>query len=83
MPVIKTHATTPIPESAQHALKAAFGQAIENIPGKSEQWLMCLFDENAPIYFAGDDSEASALIEVGVFARGEVPASAWERSPPP
>lgn len=78
MPVIKTHATTPIPETAQHALKAAFGQAIENIPGKSEQWLMCLFDENAPIYFAGDDSEPSALIEVGVFARGEVPASAWE-----
>ena len=45
---------------------------------------MCLFDENAPIYFAGDDSEASALIEVGVFARGRGAGERMgRRSPPP
>ena len=48
MPVIKTHSTTSIPEDARIALKSAFGKAIEAIPGKSEQWLMCLFDECAP-----------------------------------
>ena len=78
MPVIKTYASTPIPEDARTALKTAYGSAIEAIPGKSEQWLMCLFDECAPIYFAGDDTQPSALIEVGVFARSEVPAAAWD-----
>ncbi len=79
MPVIKTHASTPIPEDARIALKTAYGSAIETIPGKSEQWLMCLFDECAPIYFAGDDSEPCALVDVSVFARSEVPGSAWRR----
>lgn len=78
MPVIQTHASTPIPASAREALKATFGQAISAVPGKSESWLMCVFDENAPIYFGGDDSEPSAFIEVSVFARNEIPASAWE-----
>ena len=78
MPVIKTHASTPIPREAQTALKSVFGQAISAVPGKSEQWLMCLFDENTPIFFGGDDTEPSAFIEVSVFARNEVPASAWQ-----
>lgn len=79
MPVIHLHASTPIPASERETLKAAFGQAIAAVPGKSEQWLMCLFNENVPIYFAGDDAEPSAFIEVSVYARGEVPASAWEQ----
>lgn len=79
MPVIKTHASTPIPREAQTALKSVFGQAISAVPGKSEQWLMCLFDENVPIFFGGDDTEPSAFIEVSVFARSEVPASAWQK----
>lgn len=79
MPVIKTHATTPIPRDAQLALKTAFGQAISTVPGKSEQWLMCLFNENAPIFFGGSDTEPSALIEASVFAREEVPANAWQQ----
>ena len=79
MPVIKTYASTPIPEDARTALKTAYGSAIEAIPGKSEQWLMCLFDECAPIYFAGDDSAPSALVDVSAFARSEVPSEAWER----
>lgn len=78
MPVIKTHASTPIPEDARIALKTAYGQAISAVPGKSEGWLMCLFEENEPIYFGGDDSQPSALIEVSVYARAEVPASAWQ-----
>lgn len=79
MPVIHTHASTPIPAEARETLKAAFGQAISAVPGKSEGWLMCLFDENVPIYFGGDDSEPSAYVEVSVFARGAVPSSAWEQ----
>ncbi|OUN47752.1 hypothetical protein B5G20_03265 [Collinsella sp. An7] len=77
MPVIKTTTSVAIPEEARVELKTAFGQAISAIPGKSEGWLMCVFTDETPIYFAGDDSQPSALIEVGVFARSEVPADAW------
>jgi len=78
MPYIKTHASTPIPKASQEALKTAYGMAISAVPGKSEAWLMCVFDGDASIYFKGSDAEPCAFVEVGVFARGEVPASAWE-----
>ena len=79
MPVVHTYCSEPISDAAREALKAAYGKAIEAVPGKSEAWLMCVFNGETPIYFAGEDSEPSAYVEVGVFARSEVPASAWER----
>ena len=79
MPVVHTYCSEPIPVEACEVLKAAYGKAIEVVPGKSEAWLMCIFDESAPMYFGGDDSRPSALVEVSVFARSEVPAGAWER----
>lgn len=79
MPVVKTYCSEPISESAREVLKAAYGSAIEAVPGKSEAWLMCLFEGEVPIYFAGDDSAPSALVTVDVYARGEVPSSAFER----
>lgn len=79
MPVVHTHCSEPIPASAREALKSAYGRAIEVVPGKSEAWLMCVFDESAPIYFAGDDSAPSACVEVSAFARSAVPSDAWER----
>ena len=78
MPVIHLHASTDIPRDAQLNLKRAFGDAISTVPGKSEQWLMCIFDERAPIFFAGGDEESSAFIEVGVFARAEISRDVWE-----
>lgn len=79
MPVVHTYCSAPISPAAREVLKAAYGRAIEAVPGKSEAWLMCLFEDDAHIYFAGDDSEPSAYVEVGAFARGEVPSSTWER----
>ena len=79
MPVVRTYCSGPIEPAARETLKAAYGRAIEAVPGKSEAWLMCLFDDEVPIYFGGDGSAPSALVTVDVFARGEVPAGAWER----
>ena len=60
------------------ALKTAYGKAISAVPGKSEGWLMCPFEDNMPIYFGGDDSKPAAYVEVNVFGRS-VPGSAWEK----
>lgn len=79
MPVIRTYCSAPIEPAAREALKAAYGQAIEAVPGKSEAWLMCLFEGEVPIYLAGDDSAPSALVTLDVFARGEAPHDALER----
>jgi len=79
MPVIHTHVSVPTTPEQREALKSAYGKAITAVPGKSEGWLMCPFEDNMPIYFAGDDSAPSALVDVSAFARSEVPSEAWER----
>ena len=63
---------------AREALKAAYGKAITAVPGKSEGWLMCPFEDDMPIYFGGSDDAPAAYVEVNVFGRS-VPGSAWEK----
>ena len=53
MPVIHTHVSVPTTPEQREALKAAYGKAITAVPGKSEGWLMCPFEDNMPIYFGG------------------------------
>ena len=78
MPVIHTHVSVPTTPEQREALKAAYGKAITAVPGKSEGWLMCPFEDNMPIYFGGSDDQPAAYVEVNVFGRS-VPGSAWER----
>lgn len=82
MPVIHTYSSTPIPEEARECLKATYGKLIGTVPGKSEQWLMCLFDENVPGYLGGTDDEPVAYVTVDVFARAAVEASVWAEMTP-
>ena len=56
MPVIHTHVSVSTTAEQREALKSAYGKAITAVPGKSEGWLMCPFEDNMPIYFGGDDS---------------------------
>ena len=78
MPVIHTHVSVSTTPEQREALKSAYGKAITAVPGKSEGWLMCPFEDNMPIYFGGDDSKPAAYVEVNVFGRS-VPGSAWEK----
>ena len=78
MPVIHTHVSVSTTPEQREALKTAYGKAITAVPGKSEGWLMCPFEDNMPIYFGGDDSQPAAYVEVNVFGRS-VPGSAWEK----
>ena len=79
MPVIHTYASTPISAEQREQLKSAYGRAITCVPGKSERWLMCVFDQEVPIYLGGSDAEPAALVTVDVYARGTVARSAWEQ----
>lgn len=78
MPVIHTHISTPLSADQRDRIKATYGKAITAIPGKSENWLMCPFEDNMPIYFAGDDSKPAAYVEVNIFG-SDVDRSVWEQ----
>ncbi|GGI14299.1 hypothetical protein GCM10007377_10240 [Galliscardovia ingluviei] len=78
MPVIHTHVSVKTTAAQREALKKAYGKAISAVPGKSEGWLMCPFEDNMPIYFAGDGEEPAAYVEVNVFG-SSVPRAAWEQ----
>ncbi|MBR3313625.1 MAG: hypothetical protein IKG18_05740 [Atopobiaceae bacterium] len=82
MPVIHTYSSTPIPANARESLKATYGNAIASVPGKSETWLMCLFDENVPTYHGGTNDAPAAYVTVDVFAREAVPRAAWNAMTP-
>ena len=78
MPVIHTYASTPITFEQRESLKATFGEAIATVPGKSEQWLMCLFEENMPIYLAGNGEDPAALVTVDVCSGEPIVRAVWE-----
>ena len=37
--------------------------------GKSENWLMVNFEDNCRLYFKGDNSEETAIVEVALFGK--------------
>ena len=65
MPVIHTHVSVSTTPEQREALKAAYGKAITAVPGKSEGWLMCPFEDNMPIYFGGSDDQPAAYEHYG------------------
>lgn len=67
MPVIHTYTSCPITETQREHLKSTFGDLISLIPGKSESWLMCVFNDNTPMYFGGSNDADTAYVEVNVF----------------
>ncbi|KFF31610.1 phenylpyruvate tautomerase MIF-related protein [Bifidobacterium bombi] len=80
MPVIRTQVSVPTTRIQREALKTAYGKAITAVPGKTEDWLMCPFIDNTPIYFAGSDTQPAAFVEVnikGKESRRDEPV--WEK----
>ncbi|MCM1158662.1 MAG: hypothetical protein NC300_08545 [Bacteroidales bacterium] len=74
MPFIDSKVSVAISAEKEKELKTRLGQIITLLPGKSEAWLMTGFTDNYHLYFRGDNSEASAFIEVKVYGR-ENPAA--------
>ncbi len=76
MPFIKLITNVGMDDATKTAVKAAFGEAITAVPGKSEAWLMVQIDADCDLWFKGDDSPA-AIAEVSVF--GHADHSAYEK----
>ena len=66
MPFINVKVSVPLTEEKRIAVKAALGKSIA-VMGKSEDYLMVGFEENVPLYFAGEKEEKCAFVDVRVF----------------
>ena len=67
MPYIDLKTTATVTGEKEIALKAAFGKAIELIPGKSERWLMVKLDSECKMFLAGDNTDEIAMVEIDIF----------------
>ena len=77
MPCIQTKVNVTLTPEKEEAIKQKFGQAITAIPGKTENWLMCTFEDGCRMYFRGEAGAPMAFVEVKVY--GKAPASAFDR----
>lgn len=69
MPYISTKTNVEISKEKEEILKKKFGQAIELLPGKTETFLMLSFEENANLWFGGNNNMPIAYIEVKIFGK--------------
>jgi phenylpyruvate tautomerase PptA (4-oxalocrotonate tautomerase family) len=67
MPFINTKTNIAISKEKELVMKQKLGQAIELIPGKSENWLMLSFEDESSLYFKGLSDKPIAFVEVKLF----------------
>lgn len=74
MPFINTKVNVTITKEKEKSIKEKYGKAIECIPGKTESWLMCAFEQDVPMYFRGESEANMAFLEVKIFGKAQKPA---------
>ena len=77
MPSINVKTSAVLTQEKRDVLKADLGRAIACFPGKSEQWLMVTIEDGLNMWFRGNASADTALIDVDIL--GDVSAAASEK----
>lgn len=77
MPYIDLKTTKTCNNDQCETLKAAFGKAIESFPGKTEAWLMVNIEDAQKLWFKGNSSADSAMVDVALF--GKANSSAYDK----
>lgn len=67
MPYIGTKTTVGISAKKEEIIKKKLGEAIATVPGKSEKWLMCEFQDNCRLWMAGTNDAPAAFVEVKIL----------------
>ena len=70
MPFIHARTNQSIGKDSKAKISALLGQAIEAIPGKTEQWLMTEIEDQKGMFFAGT-SEPCAMITIDLFGQSD------------
>ena len=69
MPYIQTMTNVGISGKKEQTIKQRMGEAIELIPGKSDEWLMLNFDGGCRMAFRGISDVPCAMIDVQIFGK--------------
>lgn len=77
MPYINLKTTKKLSSENCEAIKTAFGKAIECFPGKTEAYLMVGIEDGIKLWFRGDASADSAILDVELL--GAVNSGASEK----
>lgn len=72
MPYVNSIVTKKINESTRNRLKVFIGDLINEIPGKSEEYLMVRFCDDELLYFKGEQKDSAAIIEVKILGNVEI-----------
>lgn len=67
MPYIDSKITISLSQDKKNELKKELGKIINEIPGKSENYLMIGFQDNYDLYFKGKKLDYGAFVEVKLF----------------
>ncbi len=68
MPYIHAKTNVKVTKPTAEKIKAACGEAIALIPGKTETWLMVEVEGEKAMYFAGNDAPC-AYVEVKILGK--------------
>lgn len=68
MPFIRTTTNVKINDAQREVLRQRMGEAIELLPGKSEQWLMLAWQDGAAMAFQGQTAPC-AMCEVQLYGQ--------------
>lgn len=71
MPFIVSRVNLPISAEKERELKTLMGRAIGLVPGKSEESLLLVFEENCSIYLRGESEQPVAFVEAQIFGNEE------------
>ncbi|MDT8718747.1 tautomerase family protein [Clostridium sp. 19966] len=71
MPYINCVTPLKLEEDKKEKLKTAFGRLIENLPGKTEEWLFVGFNDGQSLYFKGEKQEKAAIVEIKIFGSAD------------
>lgn len=72
MPYVNCITTKKLDNSIMDILKIHIGDLINELPGKSEEWLFVRFCEEETLYFKGKRQENAAIIEIKLFGKQEI-----------
>lgn len=67
MPYIDSKVTVALSEKDKELLKKHLGKIVDDIPGKSEKFLMIGFQDEYSLYFKGQKLDYGAFVEVKLF----------------
>jgi len=64
MPYIHSIVSVKMSQDQKDAVKSKLGQAINEMPGKSEESLMIAMQDDQSMYFRGKSKEKAAIVEL-------------------